>query len=404
MRLRTLAVTSALLGLIGVTACSSPATPTGVSMVAAQGVSPSDGAQLTYASQPITLNIKNGVATGDQAITYTFQVASDPNFTTIVATKDAVTPGTSQTTTTLDRLSGAKTYYWRSRLNSAGVAGPFSASRSFTVGPEVVIQAPTQVSPSANGQATGTAQLVVTNSTRTGPAGAITYRFEVSSSSSFASIAYTTTVAEGSGQTSATVPATTLTSAATYFWRAQALDATNSVTSAFTSASSFQYIAFDMRQARIWDSPSDIGSWTEGARITSVHMTSAAMLVDFDRRDGPNRWPDAPFGDGGDGTIQYTLGMCLNINGQWHCSNVVQFWYGRDLAAGGAPGDVAREWFYDTRWGTLMGHQPAVGETVGIYVGAGNLRGRTEPSTVICPRVCERSDVVMMPFGGQYTR
>ena len=93
----------------------------------------------------------------------------------------------------------------------------------------------------------------------------------------------------------------------------------------------------------------------------------------------------------------YTLGMCAQVNGQWACSSVVQFWYGRDLAAGASPYDVGREWFYDVRWGPLIGHQPAEGETVGFYVQAGNGRN-TAYNRFTCPGMCERSNLALVPF------
>jgi hypothetical protein len=115
--------------------------------------------------------------------------------------------------------------------------------------------------------------------------------------------------------------------------------------------------------------------------------------VDFDRRDGPGRWPDVGFGDG---ALEYTLGMCVNISGEWNCSATVQFWYGRDLEASGRPDEIGINWWYDQRWGHLLGYQPACGETVGIYAAAGNLR---DSGNVIAK---ERTNIVLMPFCGQY--
>ena len=145
--------------------------------------------------------------------------------------------------------------------------------------------------------------------------------------------------------------------------------------------------------AVVWDNPQDLPSWAQTATITSVQFTSSAFLVDFDKRTGAGRWPDVPFGTG---NLEYTLGMCVNIAGQWNCSATVQFWYGRDLTASGRPDEIGINWWYDSRWGTLKGYQPAMGETVGIFVAAGNLR---DNGAVI---VKERSNVVMMPFGGTY--
>jgi hypothetical protein len=51
----------------------------------------------------------------------------------------------------------------------------------------------------------------------------------------------------------------------------------------------------------------------------------------------------------------------------------------------------------DGRWGALNGYQPQDGETVGIWVGAGNLRGQSYTGAT-CPRVCERSNVQMVQW------
>jgi len=46
----------------------------------------------------------------------------------------------------------------------------------------------------------------------------------------------------------------------------------------------------------------------------------------------------------------------------------------------------------------MSGHQPSNGESIGIFVGQGNLRDNGGSS------LKERSNVVIMPFGGQYVR
>jgi hypothetical protein len=99
-----------------------------------------------------------------------------------------------------------------------------------------------------------------------------------------------------------------------------------------------------------------------------------------------------PFGAG---NLEYTLGMCLNLGNHWYCSAVVQFWFGRDLGASAPPGDVAREWFYDARWGPMAGHQPAEGEMVGLFVCAGNCRDNRAGDRSY---VKERSNVAFVPW------
>ena len=72
-------------------------------------------------------------------------------------------------------------------------------------------------------------------------------------------------------------------------------------------------------------------------------------------------------------------------------------WYGLD-EGGGPPGEFALNWFYDPRrWAPMTGHQPAVGETVGFFVVAGDVRGHLDVSQC-CTYVKERSNVVFVPM------
>jgi len=163
----------------------------------------------------------------------------------------------------------------------------------------------------------------------------------------------------------------------------------------YSDPSPFVVQAFDINQATFYDSPRDMARWAETAKITSINITPIAFEVDFSKRTGAGRWPDVPFGAG---SLEYTLGMCLNISDQWACAAVVQFWYGRSLDDSAPPRDVALEWFYDpVRWGPLAGWQPQDNESVGVFVGHGNLRGASY-NAVTCPQICDRSDVVFVSW------
>ena len=48
-------------------------------------------------------------------------------------------------------------------------------------------------------------------------------------------------------------------------------------------------------------------------------------------------------------------------------------------------------------WAPMTGHQPANGELIGMFVAQGNLRDRGGSS------LHERSNVVILPFGGSYS-
>lgn len=428
MRLKSLTVWSALAILASTTACqkASPTRPSGVdstssaiesvtdartgaTIVAARPASPAAGAQIPYAQQPITLAVSNGATTGSTALTYTFEVARDAAFGSMAYSKGGVAAGASATSLAIDKLAGGTsgiTYFWRVQANGSG-AGPYSAVRSFTVGPEVVLGAVSLASPVNGATSFSPLALVINNVSRTGPAGAIVYRVDVASDSGFGDIIFTTDAAEAPGgqgaQTTVTAPVS-LRSGSTYFWRARATDTTNNIVTPFSGAASFVASSFDIRTAKFWDNPPDAGTWPLGAHITYVEFTGFSMRVDFDRREGPNAWPNL-IPPGFQGPLQYTLGMCRNLGGQWHCSAVVQFWQGRSLDDTSPPSRFWREWWYEGgRWGPLADLVgPAEGEIVGIFVASGDLRLRNY-TRATCPNFCEISDVAMVPFTTGYAK
>jgi hypothetical protein len=378
---------------------------TGVTIVAARPSSPVNNASIAWAQQPITLTVNNGVTSNASALTYTFEVASDRGFERLDASKSGIASGDNGTTSVaLDRLSGSHTYYWRVQVSSATGNGPYSAVRSFTIGPEVVLSTPVLASPVNGQQGFSPLSLSINNIQRQGPAGPIVYTVQVATDSGFGNLLYNADIPEQGGSvTVASAQIPSLVSGQTYYWRARATDTVNSVTTPFSDVQPFVAQSFDFRSAHIWSSPPDLGSWPETARITSIEFTGASMRVDFDRRDPPdgNRWPDQ-IPPGFAGPLQYTLGMCRNLEGGWHCSAIVQFWYGRSLDDTAEPSRFWREWWYDgARWGPLATNRPQEGETVGIFVGSGDLRGRGWTRET-CPQICERSNVAFVPFTSGY--
>jgi hypothetical protein len=152
----------------------------------------------------------------------------------------------------------------------------------------------------------------------------------------------------------------------------------------------------DMSRAVIRNSPLTLGSWPITTGINVVELRPTGVHLDFSKQNGPDRWPDV-VPPGWSGGLQWTLGMALNIGGQWFASAPVQFWHGLE-EAGGPPQDYALNWFYDpARWAPMTGHQPVVGETIGIFACAGDCRNNTAGS--LSP-VKERSNVVLVTFPG----
>jgi hypothetical protein len=378
---------------------------TGVTMIAARPASPANDATIAWAQQPIVLTVANGLTSNSSPLSYTFEVAGDREFARLDASKSGIGAGPDGTTSvSLDRLSGSRTYYWRVQVSSGSGNGPYSAVRSFTVGPEVVLGTPVLASPVNGQQAFSPLSLSLTNIQRTGPAGPIVYTVQVASDSGFGNLLFNSDVAEqGGGQTAVSASIPGLVSGQTYFWRAMATDAANQITTPFSEPQAFVVQSFNFAAARMWETPPDLAFWPETARITSVEFTGASMRVDFDRRDPPdgNRWPDQ-VPPGWAGPIQYSLGMCRNLEGNWHCACIVAVWYGRSLDDTAEPSRFWREWWYDgARWGPMATHRPEEGETVGVFVTAGQTRGRTY-TRATCPQMCERSNVAFVPFTTGY--
>jgi hypothetical protein len=256
--------------------------------------------------------------------------------------------------------------------------------------------------------------LVVVNSSRTGPVGPMAYVFQVASDANMTNIVATASVPETSSQTTFTI-GSNLTAGTRFFWRARGLDPGHS--SPFSTIVSFLTPAAvttpspapgpgtplppsgasdTLTNSIVLNSPFDLPNWPVTTTITSLTLAPDGVNVQFSKRDGPGRWPDV-VPPGFSGPLEYTLGMCLNISGQWYCSAVIQFWNGLDKN-GGPPDQYALNWFYDPiRWAPMTGHQPAVGETIGFFVCAGDCRNNHAGD--VSP-VKERSNVVLVPMPG----
>jgi hypothetical protein len=222
------------------TGCRSPATPS-TSVVSGKQVAPANSTQLSYYSQPISLVVTPGVATGSASPTTTVEVAIDPAFTNLVTTQ-AVSPNASgQVTLLLDHLNPATTYYWRVKTTASNNPGVTSQSESFSIGPLLVFQPPTPVQPLADTFPHKRPTFVVTNAARTGPPATVTYWFDVATDAAFSSVVATATVPEAPTQTSFT-PSVDLTSGTTYFWRAQARDTTKNVIGGYSRAQVFMTV------------------------------------------------------------------------------------------------------------------------------------------------------------------
>jgi hypothetical protein len=376
------------------TAAAAPDASLTASVTAPRPLTPANAASIANVAQPVTLTVQNAVVTKAGGTIYTFEVASDAAFSAKVQTKDGIAEGSSgQTAVKLDPLAPASDYYWHSRATGGGTTGVFGAVYKFTIGPAIAINAPTPIAP-LNGAATGARPtLRAANATRTGPAGAISYRFEISNSSSFASIVSTGTVAEGANETGYT-PVADLPINATLFWRVTAIDPTNAISSLPSAPQSFVTSqTIDLSKVVYLLGP-NLSTWKETGKITAVEQDGSAaaggpMCISF---TDPG-WPDAKWIYGGSDP---NFGIYGN---QWYFANINGTWYG-------GPG----EWLYrgaatckagqgtttigpDSGFGNpFSSWVPKPGELVGYAVSA-SARALPQMATVQ-----ERTDVVLVPW------
>jgi hypothetical protein len=385
-----------LLGTLAVTAACSKSTtqPSGAASVTApKGVTPVPNASIRYIDQPITLSIANAAVTAPSGTTYSFEVSSDANFTTKAQTKNDVAEGAGGTTSVkLDQLAGSTDYYWHARTTSNGTVGAFGPTYKFTVGPPIVINAATAVSPINNAQTGSMPAFTVTNAQRSGPAGALTYRFEASTSATFATLALDVTVPEGSSGRTTLQPNIELPAEQTIYWRVTAIDAANGVTSPVSGTAQFvTALAIDLSKVVYLNSP-EVIAWKRTGTLLSVEQDGGydgAMCMQF---TDPG-WPDSKWPYGGDDP---NFGVYAN---QWYFAKINGKWYGG-----------AGEWIYrgagsckngqgtnsigpDSGFGEpFYSWRPKVGELVGYMVTSVARRGS------VARTVDERTNIIVQPW------
>ena len=246
----------AVLAAVAASACESTnsSAPTAssssntASVTAPLAVQPTANASIRFGDQPVRLIVNNAALTLSGGTVYTFEVATDSAFAGKVQTKDNVAEGSSgQTSVTLDALAASRDYYWRARAAGGGTTGPFSTPVRFSIGSAVIINPPVAISPLSGATTSPRPTFRVTNATRSGPAGPVTYLFEVSTASTFSSIIVSGTRAEGSGETSFT-PTSDLPTNTPIYWRATATDASNNVSSTPSTAQSISTRAFSQAE------------------------------------------------------------------------------------------------------------------------------------------------------------
>lgn len=375
------------LALAALAGCAkAPTSPAGSTSVTTPALTtPANGATVANAAQPLTLTINDAlVTTAGASVTYTFEVASDAAFSSIVTTKD-VPQTTGQTSATLDPLTAGRDYYWHVRTKAADTVGVFSSPMKFSIGPAVTLTAPTPLSPLTGSASVQTPTLTVTNSGRSGPVTAVSYRFEIAASSSFSPILVSGTVAEGAGTTSFTSP-TSLPANTTFYWRAQAIDQADTATSPYSPPQSVSTIlTIDLHTVN-YQRFVNVADWPETDKIISVDQDGGDGHMCIDHAMA-GLWPTVDFEPLV--PVEANQWYFARINGQWYAGAGEWLRPGQICKQGQMSANIGP----DGTWGGPMDTWvPKRGDLVGYMI---TTPARAYPDITT---INQRSNVIVQPW------
>jgi hypothetical protein len=161
----------------------------GVNISAPALLEPAQNAQISGASQPVTLLIENAASNSPRPLNYAFEVATDIGFATKVFTRGEVPPGEGGRTALRlsDTLTPGRLYYWRARAQDGANTGPYSLPISFNVFTPVAFEKPTLLAPLNNDRMTNARPAFrMRNAPHVGTPGNVSYIIELSTADSFA--------------------------------------------------------------------------------------------------------------------------------------------------------------------------------------------------------------------------
>jgi Putative binding domain, N-terminal len=190
------------------------------------------------------------------------------------------------------------------RTSTLTIAGSSITITQRAAVPPATLAAPTPRSPSGGQDVELRPTLVVNNAAATGSVGTVTYRFEVSSDSTFPNDpARTITqdgVAQGSGTTSWPVPRD-LTQGGVYFWRARATNGT--VTTAFSAVESFKAGG---GLCSIVLSPTSVSASASGGS-TTITITTSSVCSWVSISNDPFIVLTSPSSGSGNGSLTFSV-------------------------------------------------------------------------------------------------
>jgi len=379
----------------------------GVQISAPKILEPYVGAKITVEDQPVALLIENASSNGPRPLSYTFEVATDVNFTNKVFSRDAVAPGDGGRTSMRlpDPLATGRSYFWRARAEDGANTGPFSTAANFNVFTPIIIQEPVPVQPSQNSTvASLRPDFIVNNAPHSGPVGALTYTLEVADTYAFTNRVAVVSTGEQPNQTRFALTED-LKYNSVYYWRVRVNDPTTagpwSTVYAFATGTApvipdpippspggGDAGDFAWSKVRVIGGSPDVRSWPVTSTITSLSMSGGTFHIDHTKRCG---WPGVDIG----GALQEaTIWMFEKIGGQWYGTGAERLRPCQADKGLARPSEIATGWFYSAQWAPMSGYVPARGETVGFMITAGSTRADANAP------VRERSGVVLIPWPG----
>lgn len=204
---------------------------------------PGAGWELENASQPVRLLLENASTNGQRPLTYTFQLASDAQFTTLVFSRGGVVPGDNGRTSVQvgDRLPTGRSLFWRARAEDGANTGPYSAAVNFSIITPVVIDVPVPVEPVGGATISSTRpSFRIRNPSSSGPAGQIVLSVQIANDEALGSMVAVYAVPTQGSETQF-APTLELPYDKTFFWRVRAYDSGPSgVNSAWSATQAFR--------------------------------------------------------------------------------------------------------------------------------------------------------------------
>jgi hypothetical protein len=136
--------------------------------------------------------------------------------------------------------------------------------------------------------------------------------------------------------------------------------------------------AIDANAIEVVGGSPDVRSWPVTATIRGVELTPGELRFTADVPAWPHVTPP-----GWDGGIQSTLWIVVKRGGQWRSTGSIEFYETRKGTGSPLSSGLADWWYYAPEIG-----QPQPGETVGLFIAAGDQRRKDVRS------VEERSNIV----------